>query len=181
LETIFKIDFYKELYLDELKRKDKIDALISYPTTLLTILIGGGLYFLKKENFKHITECETILLNILTSLFFISIAFSIFFLMRMFLNKFKKYKYLPLSIDLYNRELELITYYKENSDNNKKNQIRKEAKKHFQNDLLKYYIDFATKNQMINDERLKDFYTSRKILMLSLIFLSISWNINIYN
>ncbi len=171
MNNISEIGFYKELYFEELKRKDRIDTLISYPTTLLTIIIGGGLYFLQDENFKHMSGSETLIIRVLISVFFISIAIAIFFLMRMYLNNFKKYIYLPLSVDLSKREQELVSYFQSNLESQDENQVQKKAKEYFKNDLLQYYINFATKNQIINDERIKDFYTSRKILMLSLILL----------
>lgn len=174
------IEFYKEIHQNELNRKNDIDSSVSFPTTLLTLLIGGGLYLFKKENFDLQKEDNQYILYgiiFLTCLFILAIIMAIGLLMRMYLNKFRKYKYLPLSSDLKKRENELYEHYKNHFSLTEQSNPKKKAltysKSEFKKDLLNYYIDFSTNNQLVNDERLKDYYKSRKYLMFSIILIAL--------
>lgn len=178
--SVNSIEFYKEMHEKELRRKTEIDTSINFPTTLLTILIGGFLFLFKKDNFNYsISDNEHLIFVIifLTLLFTISTITATVFLIRMYLNKFKKYKYLPLSSDLKNWEDQLIEHYKVHFENIESKKPFKKALKYsrdeFNDKLLNYYITFSTSNQLMNDERLEDNYKSRKYLIFSLILLAI--------
>lgn len=175
-----QIGFYKEIHTSELSRKNEIDASIGFPTTLLTLLIGGGLFLFKDENFnRNFSDSEYFLtaITICTGLFIISIVGAIIFLIRMYLNRFRKYKYLPCSLDLINRENELyehyLIYFKKVGNKKPKKKAMQYAKSEFQKDLLNYYVKFATENQLVNDGRIKDYYWSRKILIVSIVLIAI--------
>jgi len=174
-----QLEFYREIHSNELSRKNEIDASIGFPTTLLTILIAGW-YYLKDENFqpnKIANEYVLIAISICSYLFLFSIGIAIIFLIRMYLNRFRKYKYLPCSLDLINREDELYKYYlaffKKIGDKKPKRKAMSYATTTFEQDLLKYYVEFATNNQLVNDGRIKDYYWSRKILIVSIILITI--------
>jgi hypothetical protein len=179
-ETITSFNFYKELHLSELERKNDIDSLVGYPTTLLTILIGAAFYFFKSENFSYKSDDNSFVVFLLIftiCLFGTSIALAIVFLMKMYLNTFKKYKYLPSPSTLKNREKELYEHYEkfylETKSKKPKKKTKKDANTEFKKDLLNYYINYATNNQIVNDKRTKDYYASRKCLTFSIILLSL--------
>ncbi|QNJ99096.1 hypothetical protein [Constantimarinum furrinae] len=174
-----QLQFYKEIHLSELKRKSEIDSSISFPTTLLTLLIGGGFYLFQKEIVEYQDEnILSILIIIGGILFLLSIFGAIILLSRMYLNRFRKYRYLPCSLDLINRENELyhhyLNFYKQTDIDKPNKKALKDADEEFQKNLLNYYIEFGTHNQLVNDVRIKDFYRSRKILILSIILLAIT-------
>ncbi len=175
-----QLEFYKEIHSNELSRKNEIDASIGFPTTLLTILIAGWYYLFKDENFHSnniADEHVLIAISICSYLFLFSIGIAIIFLIRMYLNRFRKYKYLPCSLDLINREDELYKYYlaffKKIGNKKPKKKAMSYATTAFEKDLLKYYVEFATDNQLVNDGRIKDYYWSRKILIVSIILITI--------
>ena len=177
---VSNINFYREIYDEELKRKNEIDSSISFPTTLLTLLIGGSIYIFNISNldcFKEFDIYSRIAIIIFTCIFILSMVITIILLMRIFVNIFKKYKYLPSPFDLNKRENELyelyIKYYKEIKDKDYEKKAVKSSRHQFNVDLLNYYIDFATNNQRLNDIRLKNLYTSRKYLIFSLISIAI--------
>lgn len=176
-----QLEFYKEIHSNELSRKNEIDASIGFPTTLLTILIAGWYYLFKDENFHPndiANEYVLIAISICSYLFLLSIGIAIIFLIRMYLNRFRKYKYLPCSLDLINREDELFKHYlaffKTNGSKNAKRKAMNYAAAEFENDLLKYYVEFATDNQLVNDGRIKDYYWSRKILIGAIVLITIT-------
>jgi len=181
IEKIANIEFYKNLYENEISRKNEINGLVSFPTTLLTLMIGGGFYLYQpifKNGLENNNHFITYVILPLAILFVITIATSIVFLIKMFHNLFRKYHYLPNPEILKNREIELFEHYKNffttiGAKKIKKKSI-KNSKREFEKDLLNYYIENSTKNQIVNDRRYKDYYLSRHYLMISLIVLAIS-------
>lgn len=174
-----QLGFYKEIYSEELIRKNEIDASIGFPTTLLTLLIGGGFFLLNEKSFQsNISDNELVQFGIrfCTILFVLSMLTAMTFLIRMYLNRFRKYKYLPCSLDLINREDELYKHYLAFFTNNGYRKAKKQAINYataaFEKDLLKYYVEFATNNQLVNDGRIKDYYWSRKLLIISIILIT---------
>jgi len=181
IDKIANIEFYKNLYENEINRKNEINGLVSFPTTLLTLMIGGGFYLYKpifQNGIEKNSQCISIIIAILAILFAISIAVSIFFLIKMFHNLFRKYHYLPSPENLKNRQIELFEHYNNFFTTTKRKKIKKKSIKlskiEFRKDLLNYYIEDSTKNQIVNDRRCKDYYLSRHYLMISLILLAIS-------
>lgn len=175
-----QLEFYREIHANELSRKNEIDVSIGFPTTLLTLLIGGGFFIFKDENFhpnNSDNEFVLVVITVIAILFIVSILIAMTFLIRMYLNRFRKYKYLPCSLDLINREDEFFKHYlaffKNNGDKKPKKKAIKYATEAFEKDLLKYYVEFATDNQLVNDGRIKDYYWSRKILIGSIILITI--------
>lgn len=181
IEKTADINFYKNLYENEINRKNEINGLINFPTTLLTLMIAGGFYLYQpifKNEYVINNLCLFRIEVLISLLFVISIAISVFFLIRMYHNLFRKYHYLPSPEKLKNREIELFMHYEKIFSENNKSEIEEKsieyAKQEFNKDLLNYYIDNSTKNQLVNDNRYKDYYRSRHYLMISLIILAIS-------
>ena len=177
------ISFYKEIYDNELEQKSKLTSLVVFPTTLLSILIGGAFYLYepyltKPDNYNEYLVYELTLLSIL---FVIVMCIIIFFLMRLFHNDFKKYEYLPLPKDLYAREKELFEHYKNHFIETDKldtaiaeKEALSYAKDVFNKDLLNYYIKCATHNQLVNEKRYKQYYKARSLIFVALGILAIS-------
>ncbi len=178
--SLIEIGFYKEQYDREQTRKNDIDNSIGLPSTLLTILVGGGLYLLKNSKFINNGFCfvyPNILILSFCSLYIISICTSIIFLMKIYANNLMKYLYLPSPSDLLKRESELynhyLLFYKSIQILNPEEESIKSSKQQFEEDLLAYYVNFASKNQALNDSRLLDLYKARRFLILSILFIGI--------
>jgi hypothetical protein len=178
--NLIDIGFYKEQYYHEHIRRNEIDNAIGLPSTLLTFLIGGGLYLFKGSNFL-IINCSLIYPNIMFTLFgalfIISLGTTIFYLMKIYANNLMKYLYLPSPTALLKRESELheffLSFYQENQMSNPEQEALNISKKQFEEDLVNYYVNFAAKNQSINDIRLLDLYSARRFLILSIILIGI--------
>jgi hypothetical protein len=181
IEKLANIDFYKNLYEVEISRKNEINGLVKFPTTLLSILIGAG-FFLYKPLYENIEKaeknCMFIIIAILSVLFAISITIAVTYLVKMFHNLFRKYYYLPSAISLKERQIELYNHGKQFYSETDNNEIEKlsidYSTEEFNKDLLNYYIDNSAKNQKVNDNRYEDYYRSRHYLMISLIIIAIS-------
>jgi len=175
-----EIKFYRELYYQEQTRKSEIDNSIGFPSTLLTIVIGGGLYLLKNSYINNTNQYfvyPNMFLLLFWSLFIITICLSIFFLMKIYTNNLMRYKYLPSPVAFSKRETELYDHYLEFFKSlptlNPEEDALKASKSKFEEDLFAYYIEFASKNQWINDIRILDLYKARRFLILSIIFMGI--------
>lgn len=181
IEKIADHSFYREFYSKELRRKGEIDSSISYPTTLITLLIGAAFFLFQSDKFGYKPDDKywaIVLLIITTSLFGALIFISISLLIIVYLNAFKKYRYLPSPDKLKDREIELFDHY---YDFFKKSNVKKPqkrailwAKSEFKKDLLGYWIEYSTTNQMLNDQRIKKYYSARKYLMFSIILLALT-------
>lgn len=171
-----EIDFYKGMYLNEFDRKNIIDSYISYPTTLLTLIISAELYFIEKMNFKEFWSYSLffLIVYILISLLLASTIFtSIYYFVITFLNSFKKYKYLPSPANLKNRQTELFDHYYTHFKNNQNKKPKKKARQlsdlEFKRDMINYYVDYGTQNQMLNDKRKTAYYLGRRYLVIALL------------
>lgn len=180
-ESTTDIHFYKQFYDHEHERRIEIDKSVSFPTSLLTFIIGGTLYLFETKGSVMIAKGSFFLnlsIIILTVSFVTTMILTIGFLMRMFINTFKKYQYLPSPLNLREREIELfkhyLQYYRATKIKKPKVKAKKQAKKQFNNDLLNYYTKYASLNQKLNDSRIKDFYASKNFLILSIIFITIT-------
>jgi len=144
----------------------------------LTLLIGGFFFILTNDKLEVLdfeNNCERFFLYGAVGIFAILVILTIIFLLLMFHNIKHKYQYLPLPEYLYNRQDLLFNHYKENHPEHKESKQErrgiKYAKEQFHIETLEYYVDCATNNQKVNDERLKYYYWSRKFLMFSVIAL----------
>ena len=178
---ISNIEFYERIYLDELNRKNVIDNSITYPTTIMSFLVAGGFYIFKLDDFKLKNEDSLtifIIMIVLSACFFATMSITLSKLMRMYLNIFKKYHYLPSPLDLRKREKQLfdhyLNFYEDEGVKKAKQKAIKSTKKQFQNDLLNYYIDFASTNQKVNDNRLKMLYKAKLFILFSIIFIGLT-------
>lgn len=170
--------FYKELYETEINRKNGIDASVQFPTTILTILIGAFYFIINNDKLQVLNQESNIynvLLIISISGFVSGVVTTTIFLLMMFHNIKNKYYYLPSPKELKKRECILYEHFlkshPEIEEREKKASIYSE--KMFKNELTEYYIECSDKNQKINDRRLREYYQTRKFLMISIIFLAL--------
>lgn len=102
---------FKELYYFEIEQKEKINAQLGIPLTVLVLLIGVIAYYFKKLsiflNFDVLSLSFLFLLGV-TIIFVIA---DIYFLFRVFFGY--KYNYLPSSSNLDDYVESLKTYYKD--------------------------------------------------------------------
>ena len=146
IHKLTDLKFYENFYNEEQNRKNRIDNSISFPTTLLTLLVAGGIYIFESDKVKILPADNVYLiacLVILIALYLGSMIITVVALMRMYLNIFSKYHYLPSPHSLKKREIELYNHYNEyfqkSDSENPKEETHKFAKEAFENDLLNYY------------------------------------------
>jgi hypothetical protein len=145
--NLIDVGFFKEQYYHEHIRRNEIDNAIGLPSTLLTLLIGGGLYLFKSSKFL-IINCAfiypNIILTLFGSLFIISLGTTIFYLMKIYANNLMKYLYLPSPTALLKRETELyefyLSFYQENQISNPEQEALNSSKNQFEEDLLTYML-----------------------------------------
>lgn len=180
IEQIADISFYKELYEIESVRKNRIDNSVQFPTTILTLLVGAFYYILTSDELE-ILKSENLLYKvsmiIIIPLFVATLVLTIIFLLIMFHNIKNKYNYLPSPENLKDRQFLLFNHFVENHPELKKKERKQKginySKKVFQKELIEYYIDCAENNQKTNDKRLKDYYYTRSLIMISIIALTL--------
>lgn len=172
-EELINIDLYKEIYNEELKTRSNLDSQIGLPMNLIVILIGVGLFLFQKHYVNHNNNLYVLLLiKSLFALFGGTLALSIMYLMKMYLNGFYKYKYLAISTDLQKKEVEFI---KSNKDETKelKRKAKSKVQTNFDEYLLDCYISISSNNRVVNDERMKALHFSKLYLMISILLIAL--------
>jgi len=159
--------FYKSLYDRELNRRKDLDAAVGLPVTLLTIIVASNTYILKgKEEISLLEMCELKYLLIIAT--FISLFFSVFYIIRSANNLFKGFAYknfaLLRDIRIYERQI---------SDYNKN--VPEEKALDFEKMVIIKLTEFADSHIIFNDKRSKDLHNSRKYLIVALIFTAINF------
>ena len=174
------IDFYCQQYLNEQERTKFYDKVIQYPTTLLVVFVGAAFYslndFFNNEPIKLCSAFDWTFVSFVV-LFFLSTGAAVYFLALVFHGFTRKYKYIPFTGVLANRELELYDFYFKQSTKKTKKKRKIDAKKNacreFNKNLRGYYIDYTEVNQRINDKRAIYYYYTRTFLFIDLILLII--------
>ncbi|WP_281323476.1 hypothetical protein [Flavobacterium aestivum] len=168
------IELYKEIYAEELKTKIYIDSQVGLPMNLIVILIGVGLFLFQKHylNHHHTSLDKLLLIRSLFAILGGMLAFSIMYLMKMYLNAFYKYQYLPISSDLQKKELEFINSNRFETKELKNREIGK-VQIGFDKYLLDCYINTSSNNRVINDERMKAFHLCKLFLMISIFLIAL--------
>lgn len=153
--------FYKSLYDRELNRRKDLDGAIGLPITILTVIVASNTYILKGQKALNLIEmCET--KYIIVILTFISLFFSIFYIMRSSNNLFKGFAYKNFAL------LKDIKLY-EDEINNYNKLVSEEKGINFENYVINKLSEFADSHIIFNDQRSKDIHTARKCLIISLI------------
>ncbi|MCK5214478.1 MAG: hypothetical protein KAR05_03915 [Candidatus Omnitrophica bacterium] len=139
---------FKETYYFEIERKHKINTRFGIPLTILILLLGGLVYFLKNLSIF----CELDVVTVLYVVFFagalLSAGFSIYYVIRgLFWHTFD---YLPKPSILDDYFVRLRKYLeKHNTDN-----IEKVLMERFSGLLTKYYKNCSDTNITSNDNKI---------------------------
>ena len=154
-----QLEFFKELYFYELKKKENVSSSLNLPTTLLVVLMGA-MSFLIRSHIQYFEGINTIsiifsLLVIITTVFFIKVFY---FLFKALIGY--DYKYLPRSRDIRN----LFDYWtKFNRDD------EKEESKSIEDDLIDLYTEIIDNNMKNNLRRIAFRYKTFKNMLYAVI------------
>lgn len=181
------IEFYYQQYLNEIERIKFYDKIIQYPTTLVVGFVGAAFYCLNDYfNSSINVDSPTDWIFIITVIvFFICTGFVVYFLTLVFHGFTRRYRFLPFSSELANREVELYKFYLSNNKKTAKKKQKKaaikKARKEFDKNLKEYYVNFTEVNQRINDKRAVYYYNARTFLFIDLIILIILGVVSLLN
>jgi hypothetical protein len=167
--------FYESLFDKEIERSKYYDKIIQFPTTVIFVLIGGAFYsfnFYFKDKFgKELISIDWIYI-MLSIAFTIGIIITIFLLFKVFHGFTRIYLYLPYSNQLEEREKELLKFVEKNKEEfgvKTESDLQNEAKSLFINDLIFYYKEYSNANQLINDNRAKNYARARNFIFFDII------------
>lgn len=161
-----KHDFYKELYFNEINRKEKLDD--SSPT-LITFFSAfiGALYFLCSTFDYTVLKEQTIAFLVLAFITFVLLIIAIvhFLIIYNNLDTGHRYSYFPFAKDIDDYDKELIEYYKDEEDSNN------EFNTYIRENMIKH-IDY---NTVVNDNRSLTLYRTKKFILYTIcaLFLTI--------
>jgi len=160
------LDFYKNLSEQELRIKEQIDQIIAFPLTTVSALTGA-LYFLVDNTIKVKFQCftwfETIFVC-LSACYYMSFIIGLYFLLKVFHAKNRKYHDFPLATEVNNYQDELLKYFKEWEGEDET--VKPKFSKQFNSYVLQSYIEIATHNSKVNVKRAELFYNAREYLIV---------------
>lgn len=151
-----RLELYKAMYYYELDVKEKINSRVSIPLGVITLLLGGGFYFVK-DIFDFADGGLKSIYIFLLSLYIIFIIASVISLICSYYGY--EYHYLQKSSDIEKYIVDIKKYYEENYDvyfkkpggPSKECLIEKDVKEF----LIKSFIDTTQNNQELNFNKLK--------------------------
>ncbi len=162
-------EFYKSIFDRELNRRKDLDASISLPLTLLTIIVASNSYIAKQTNFK-LNNCNDIVGKVLFLLIFGVVLVTIFFLMRSFNNFFKGFAYrnLGLTSEIRKYEIEDVPRY---------NLLVKSEDDiiNFEKKIIEKLTESTDNHIIINDKRSYDLYLSKTSSIIGIILTTINF------
>ncbi len=107
----FKHETLKELYYHEIEQKDKINARLSIPIGVLTLMGSGAVFFI--SNLKNLNEgCARKIFLGLLILYIAGIFVAVYHAIRAFVGH--RYKYLPKPTEISTQFQVYLDYYDEN-------------------------------------------------------------------
>ncbi|MEO5325486.1 hypothetical protein PV773_19450 [Mesorhizobium sp. CC13] len=148
--------FFKEIYIFEIDRKDRLDSGIAVILTAITGVVVSMVFIIgiiSKENFEW-----SGLVFLFFSVCSFSIAISVIFLVVGFHGRSYKYLDYPRELKEYYDKLEL--FYK--GDNS-------EAKSEFTSAITRQFIEFGTHNARANDEKSENYFQAKRWFAWSLL------------
>ncbi len=150
---------YKSLYDRELDRREKLDASINIPVTVLTLIVGLNSIYLKNINLNSFKDLF-IFQNVVLILVAISFLVSLFFLVSSFNNFFKGFSYKHLAIPSEIRAFELKVQEYNSTD--------KIQKLSFEDGLIDSLIRSTDNNIILNTSRSLNLYRSKTFTIITL-------------
>ncbi|TRC94398.1 hypothetical protein [Mesorhizobium sp. WSM4305] len=162
-----ELNLYKELYLFELERKDRLTGSISTPVSLIIAVVVAWTYILSLIT-DPINNIK-ISIFILFSFSFMLVIFSVIFLINQ--NFGYKYGYLQTPEKLKRYRLDLEDYFKKFGD-----QVAgKNSDSEFLTYMVEQFVSHTSRNGKNNDERSGYIYRSNLFLALSLLPLGVGY------
>lgn len=166
----YNFDFFKEMYLLELENKERINARVSVPLSIIPLLVGGGIFLLTEQ--KDIEgEFWYTFFVVTFTIFFVSLITSIVYTIRAYYNY--EYQYIPSLSDIAKDSILLEDYVDrliEYEDNPITEEERvKRIEETIQNDICEKFIKATDRNIGLNEKKL---FFLRRVgiwLMISLI------------
>ncbi|WP_339835856.1 hypothetical protein [uncultured Flavobacterium sp.] len=144
------IELYKEFYFFEINRKHELNNAINLPILVLTLIFSINFYLLNQE----LSEKIVCVVKLLTFISFLSITFSIYFLISSFSNFAKSHSYLELA-----NMSEVLSF----------DEAHKDSVFEFQKFLKEEFAKCSSHNFTINKNRTEDLANSKKGIFISLI------------
>ena len=160
-------ELFKNMYLAELDRKDKIKAHLSLPVGIIIALGGVGAYYI--QNFPPLRiEFWSIFFVLSCVGLFLSVVFAVYYLVRALYGY--KYGYIATPGKIYQYVLNLINYYKNIGEPNIGNRIKDDLRSY----LISQYSTLCDTNTQNNDVRSAYLHNFYNWIVCSLIALVIS-------
>lgn len=161
-KEINTLDFYKELYFKENDRKKEFDNLVNLPILIYTTLVAVNLFVLEKLIKDPLKlDFGYCFVKILVSITLSSIAYSIYYLLKSFVNFPKSYTYKEIGNpqEIFDYELNL----REEQEN------LEDAELLMNNYLKSSFMDCANTNFLINQKRSNYYAQSKNGIFLGVI------------
>ncbi len=153
-KEINTLDFYKELYFKENERKKEFDNLVNLPILIYTSIVAVNLFALEKFIKDPLDiYCANYFLKVLVSITLGSIAYSLYYLLKSFVNFPKSYIYKEIGNpkEIFDYELNL----------REEQETLEDAELLMNNYLKDSFMDCANSNFLINQKR-SEYYAKSK-------------------
>lgn len=161
-KEINTLDFYKELYFKEIDRKKEFDNLVNLPILIYTTIVAINLFVIEKYT-KELLDlyCTNYFVKVLVSITLGSIVYSLYYLLKSFVNFPKSYIYKEIGNpkEIFDYELNL----------REEQETLEDAELLMNNYLKNSFMDCANTNFLINQNRLEYYAKSKNGIFLGVI------------
>lgn len=154
-----------EIYWKELERKDRINANLTLPTGIVTVLVGVEAYYLQNLPPFKIEFCHIVFWGTFAALF-VTIAITVYFLIRAYIGYIYDHVANPKEIAKYISDLRT---YCEAINASDISDIDDEIEKDVHTYLTSEYINYGQTNAQNNDKKSKYLHKSVVMVVISLI------------
>lgn len=166
------LEYLKERYYFELERKEKLNANVNNPMTLIIIVLGVITFFVQ-NSIALGWDVLSIFFYVFLSLAATSVLVSGYFLVRSFYRY--HYSYLPMASGVENDLSRIKNYYKDPYfRNHSEDEIARLIDDDVFNLYSKKYIDCIDRNIVSNERKNEQLMKTSSLLILGLFFLFMS-------
>lgn len=171
IDKIDNVEFYKDIYLFEIARKENLNSKISTYIGLLTVI--GGIVVFELENLYQNLNVNPIIQFELIVMIMIILGINIYNLYKA--NHGKEYKYLDNSIEVRKAFVELERYYQQYYEyfKNEEETIDCLIERKKKEKLIEIYIECSEENAKVNDIRNEETMKFINFFIISLIIVGI--------
>lgn len=171
IDKIDNVEFYKDIYLFEIARKENLNSKISTYIGLLTVI--GGIVVFELENLYQNLNVNPIIQFELIVMIMIILEINIYNLYKA--NHGKEYKYLDNSIEVRKAFVELERYYQQYYEyfKNEEETIDCLIERKKKEKLIEIYIKCSEENAKVNDIRNEETMKFINFFIISLIIVGI--------